>query len=166
MFNSKSGDDILLFTLDKVYEYKKKKGEVLTQQAILDYLSGEVYKTESQVHAKNTLEYLENLTGKAAATSFEKLNKELTESFNKRSKAFFKDLGYSHWSANVKLTLYLFMTVVPAIIAISFMMTSVGVMLCNKFLWKLHTSEISKLEVELQELEHDLKGLDKSKKNK
>ena len=55
MFRPKSFPYILLFKKDKIYEYNNlKSAGIITKQELLDYLSGDLYKTQGLVFNEDT----------------------------------------------------------------------------------------------------------------
>lgn len=64
LFRPKVFPFILLIKNDKVYEYNNLKAiDMITKQDLLDFLSGDLYKTEGKIFHENTNEFLVQMTG-------------------------------------------------------------------------------------------------------
>ena len=61
---------VLLFKSDKVYELVHRKETPPTRDDLLDYLSGEQYKTSSHIYSDNTDQLLATLTGTVTTSTF------------------------------------------------------------------------------------------------
>ena len=90
MFNLKEPNTIYLLQADKVYEYRRHNTQPLTKQDLLDYLSGDQFKTESHVYHENTKELLQQLTGRVSSFSLSVINRQIGEYFILKSVDFFK----------------------------------------------------------------------------
>jgi hypothetical protein len=66
IFRPKQFPFILLFKNDKIYEYNNLKNmNAITKQDLLDFLSGDLYKTEGNIFHENTNEFLVQMTGQS-----------------------------------------------------------------------------------------------------
>ena len=64
MFRPKVFPFILLFKKDKIYEYNNlKSNEIITKQELLDFLSGDQFKTDGVVFHEDTNQFLVQITG-------------------------------------------------------------------------------------------------------
>lgn len=117
-----------------IYEYPSLQTTV-TKTDLLDWLSGEMYKTQSHIYNPDTIKFIQQVTGQS---SWSLVNQRLENSIHVFSKATFKQLGLSHWDKDVQLLLFLLLTFVPACILAVITTINLGFTLINMGLDRMH----------------------------
>jgi hypothetical protein len=125
MFRPKVFPFILLIKNDKVYEYNNLKNiNSITKQDLLDFLSGDLYKTEGNIFHENTNEFLVQMTGQQLG-SFQALFKQFEDWMRSAAKKVFKRAGLSHWEESAKVIILLIVIMIP--LCFIFIMTLLGI---------------------------------------
>lgn len=125
LFRPKVFPFILLIKNDKVYEYNNLKAmNSITKQDLLDFLSGDLYKTEGNIFHENTSEFLVQMTGQQLGT-LQSLFKQFEEWMRVAAKKLFKKAGLSHWEESAKVIMLLIVIMIP--VCFIFILTLLGI---------------------------------------
>ena len=125
LFRPKVFPFILLIKNDKVYEYNNLKAmNSITKQDLLDFLSGDLYKTEGNIFHENTSEFLVQMTGQQLGT-LQALFKQFEEWMRVAAKKLFKKAGLSHWEESAKVIMLLIVIMIP--VCFIFILTLLGI---------------------------------------
>ena len=96
----------------------------ITKQDLLDFLSGDLYKTEGNIFHENTSEFLVQMTGQQLGT-LQALFKQFEEWMKVAAKKLFKKAGLSHWEESAKVIMLLIVIMIP--VCFIFILTLLGI---------------------------------------
>lgn len=85
---------------------------MISKQDLLDFLSGDLYKTEGNVFHENTNEFLVQMTGQQL-DSYQAIFKKFEDYTRSTAKKLFKKAGLSHWEESAKVILLLVIILIP-----------------------------------------------------
>lgn len=152
--------------MDKIYAVKTMKTD-LKKEDILALLSGEEYKTSSDVWREDTKSWLMGATGRAVdSDGFSQFlyNNYVEFEFviKARSKECFKKLGFAHWSEMSKQVCSMIIILAPTCYILISIIANVGFTIINWFKKRSFQKTINNLEMKEKDIQIQLDSLKKN----